>query len=85
MEQWGVFGVIAALVTFGVAVGTPLMKLNSSITKLNALVEFMQKQLDKFSCDNEKEHNTIWDEVEKHDGAINDHETRITVLERKEG
>jgi hypothetical protein len=35
MSEWGVFGVIAALVAFGVAVGTPLMKLNSSISPLN--------------------------------------------------
>ena len=83
MTEWGVFGVIVALVSFGLLIGTPLIKLNSTITKLSALVEFMQKQIDKFTADNEKEHNSMWNEVERHEDTLGNHETRISVLEHK--
>lgn len=83
MTEWGVFGVIGALISFGLLVGTPLIKLNSTITKLSALVEFMQKQIDAFKTDNDKEHNSIWDEMERHEDTLGDHETRISVLEHK--
>ena len=83
MTEWGVFGVIGALISFGLLVGTPLMKLNALITKLSALVEFMQKQLDTFKTDNDKEHNSIWNEIERHEDTINDHETKIAVLQER--
>lgn len=83
MTEWGVFGVIGALISFGLLVGTPLIKLNSTITKLSALVEFMQKQIDTFKTNNDKEHNSIWDEMERHEDTLGDHETRISVLEHK--
>lgn len=83
MTEWGVYGVIVALVSFGLLIGTPLIKLNSTITKLSALVEFMQKQIDTFRTDNDKEHNSIWSEMERHEDTLGDHETRISVLEHK--
>lgn len=83
MTEWGVYGVIVALVSFGLLIGTPLIKLNSTITKLSALVEFMQKQIDTFKTDNDKEHNSIWNEMERHEDTLGDHETRISVLEHK--
>jgi len=82
MTEWGVFGVIGALISFGLLIGTPLIKLNSTITKLSALVEFMQKQIDTFKTDNDKEHNSIWNEMERHEDTLGDHETRISVLEQ---
>ena len=85
MDSWGVFGVIVAIVSFLGLVGAPLLKLNSNLTKLNVILEVLQKQFDKFCGDNEKEHNTIWTEVEKHEDSLNDHETRIQIMERKEG
>lgn len=84
MSEWGVFGVIAALVTFGVCVGAPLLKLNSNITRLNVILKMLQKQFDKFGVDNEKEHEALRDKNAKQDDEINDHETRITVLEKKD-
>ena len=83
MTEWGVFGVIVALVSFGFLVGAPLMKLNASITKLSTLVEFIQKQHDTFKADNDKEHNSIWGEIERHEDTINDHETKIAVLQER--
>lgn len=83
MTEWGIFGVIAALVTFGIAIGTPLMKLNATITKLSALIEFIQAQINTLKVDNEREHNSIWNEIERHEDTINDHETKIAVLQER--
>ena len=82
MTAWGVFGVIAAIVAFGVTVGTPLVRLNSNITRLNVVLELLQKQFDAAKKDNEAEHVALWDRVDKQEDAISDHETRITVLEK---
>ena len=81
MDQWGFVVVIIALVTFGVCVGTPLLKLNTNITRLNVILEVLQKQFDCERKTNAEEHNALWDNCEKHDAAINDHETRIQMIE----
>jgi hypothetical protein len=81
MTEWGVFGVIVAVISFGVLVGTPLIRLNSNITRLTVILEVLQKQVRTEHDSNEKEHTAIWDECEKHGDSIADHETRITVLE----
>jgi hypothetical protein len=81
MTEWGVFGVIAALVSFGVLIGTPLLKLNANITRLTTVLEILQKQFSEEKTSNEKEHNALWDKTDKHDETLGDHETRISVLE----
>ncbi len=81
MDSWGVFGVIAALISFGVLIGAPLLKLNSNITRLTTVLEILQKQFSEEKTSNEKEHEAIWDKTDKHDETLGDHETRISVLE----
>ena len=83
MAEWGVYGVIAALVTFEVCIGTPLLKLNTNLTRLNVVLELFQKQFDDEKTCNAKEHTEIWDKCEHHDTALGDHESRISVLEHK--
>lgn len=81
MTEWGVFGVIAAIVTFGVCVGAPLLKLNSTITKLQTVLDILQKSFEKQCLENEKEHIALWDRADEHTEKLGEHETRITVLE----
>ena len=47
MTEWGVFGVIVALVSFVVAVAAPMLKLNGTITRLSTIIEQFSKRLDK--------------------------------------
>lgn len=49
-----------------------VVKLNSTITKLNATIEILTKQMET----SQKDRNKIHDQ-------LNDHETRISILERK--
>ena len=46
MSEWGVFGVIVALIGFAVSIVTPIIKLNTNITKLTVTLERMVKDVD---------------------------------------
>ena len=83
MTEWGVFGVIVAIISFGVLVGTPLIKLNSTITRLSTVLDTLEKRFCKEQEDNKEVHRAILDKCKEHEGAITNHETRISVLESK--
>lgn len=87
--EWQVFGVIVALLGFVVAVVTPILKLNTSITKLTVTMESMSKDLINDREKSRDAHKNIWagiDAVEKknteQDLTLSNHEQRIKVLEK---
>lgn len=77
---------IAALVAFGVAIVTPMIKLTKSITSLDMSVKSLNAGLTDLKNDNASAHKRLWDKNDSQDERISDHETRISVLEhdRKE-
>ena len=88
--EWQVFGVIVALFSFVVAGGTPILKLNTSITKLTVTMESMSKDLINDREKSRDAHKNIWagiDAVEKknteQDLTLSNHEQRIKVLEER--
>lgn len=81
--EWQVVGVLIALLGLLTAVVTPVVRLNSSITKLNTTMEHITKEVDGLKTDNHGSHKRLWDKNEEQDKVLNDHETRITTLERK--
>lgn len=83
MTEWGVFGVVIALVGFAATFLAPALKLNSSITKLTVTVERLVQDMSDQRESNSKAHERLWDKNDEQDKALNDHETRITTLERK--
>lgn len=83
MTQWEVFGVIVALVGFAISIGTPVIKLNTSITRLIDRLNTLDEGLDELTARNSKSHERIWKHNEEQDDKLNDHETRITILEKK--
>lgn len=84
MTEWGVFGVIASVVTLGFTVGAPLLKLNAAITRLSTVIDIFQKQVENDKKTNNEEHVAIWNEVEKHGNILNEHETKIAILTERE-
>ena len=89
MTEWQVFGVIVTLFGFVVAVVTPILKLNTSITKLTVTMESMSKDLINDREKSRDAHKNIWagiDAVEKknteQDLTLSNHEQRIKVLEK---
>lgn len=71
--EWQIVTTIITLVSFGVAVIKPILKLNSSIVKLTDAVESLEL--------NGSEIKTI---VKEHESKLDDHEKRIIILEYKE-
>lgn len=65
---------ILAFVGSMIPVITVIIKLNTSITKLNVTIDVLSKQMK----DSQAEHKEIHEQ-------LNDHETRITVLEKRRG
>lgn len=85
MTEWEVFGVIVALTAFAISIGTPIIKLNTSITRLIERLNMLDEGMDELTEKNHKSHERIWVHNEEQDNKLNDHETRITILEKKEG
>ena len=83
MDEWGVVGVLVVLVGLFLSVGAPVIRLNSTITKLSTLVEGLRDRQAQQEQNNSDSHRRIWKHNEEQDAVLNDHETRITILERK--
>lgn len=84
MTEWEVFGVIVALVAFAISIGTPIVKLNTSITRLIDRLNSLDGDMEELTVKNSKSHERLWKHNEKQDKRIEEHEVRISVLERKE-
>lgn len=83
MSEWGVFLVIVALIGFVSAIVAPLLKLNTAIVSLIDSVDALNKSFDELTKSNTSTHKRIWDRLEGHEQKINDHETRLKLIEDK--
>ena len=70
---------LAVLVTLGVAIVTPIVKLNASITRLNSSVSMLNDSMKEQKGKQENLENR----VDKDDVELENHETRIKHLEEK--
>lgn len=84
MTEWQIVGVIVTLIGLVTAIATPLIKLNTSITRLTAAVEHFDGRLTDAEHKNAQSHDKLWRKEEEQDERIGDHEKRITVLEVKQ-
>ena len=78
--EWGI--AISALGLFVVLV-TQLVKLTNTLTKLTVTMDGINEKITDINCENKKEHDELWEESREHGKAINDHETRIRLIEEK--
>ncbi len=83
MTQWDVVTVIIAIVGLALSVGAPIIKLNTSITRLTTKIDGMEDSMDELTARNSKSHERLWQHNDKQDKEIADHEKRITVLEHE--
>lgn len=74
MAEWEVFGVIVALSAFVASVVTPIIKLNTTITKLAVIVDSLSVKIGGVVDKNDKDHELFRSQ-------ISDHELRIRFLE----
>ena len=83
MTSWDVFLIIVAIVGFLITIMTPMLKLNTAITKLIDAVETLKKSFDTMLHSNSKSHERIWASIDEQDERLQDHEFRIKFLEDK--
>jgi hypothetical protein len=82
MERWDIVGVIATLVALFAAIITPIIKLNTAITKLNSSIDNLGEKMNDISCENKRQHDNLFGITREHGETLNDHETRIKLIER---
>ena len=92
MSEWGVVGVIIALVGLIATIAGPLAKVSAQLSKNSAIQDGMLDRLDKLEqADKEFQESTRQARARLHDriddvaGQVNDHEVRITTLEKTGG
>ena len=81
MTEWGVVGVIIALVGLIAGIVTPLLKLNTSIVKLTMLVDGLSQRLAGIESNNTDAHRRLWTTVDEHTHELAEHDKRISHLE----
>lgn len=83
MNEWTVVTVLIAIVGLFVTVAKPIVGLNNNITRLSENVERLEGKLAELGERNSDTHRRLWDRGDEQAQRIEDHETRISVLERK--
>ena len=81
MDEWGVVGVLAALVGLAATLVTPMIRLNTTMTRLVVLVEELSDKLSALERENDGAHERLAGRVDALLGEVHGHETRLTVLE----
>ena len=80
MTEWGVVGVIITLVTFAIAIGAPVLKLNKSINVLTVNVENLKELLEEFKHENRRAHQDLQDQIDEHSEKISGIREDVAVL-----
>ena len=81
MNEWAVFGVIVAVAGFLAVVVPPIVNLTKSITRLTVVVDKLSSDLEEQKTRSIESHDKLWAHNDKQDARLNDHETRLRLLE----
>ena len=83
MTEWGVFLALGVIVSFLAGVITPITKLTKSITELTVALRQVTKDVEELKTATNDQHNELHAHNEQQDAKIQDHETRLRLMERK--
>lgn len=84
MTEWGVVLVIVTLVGLFSGILAPIIKLNTAIVKLIDSVNALDKSLSALNESNTRTHKRIWEKLDEHNDKINNHESRLLLIEKEE-
>lgn len=76
MAEWTIITVIVTLTGLFLTLGKPIISLNTAITKLQTSMENLIKEIDDLKTSNSRSHEKIFEQLDNH-------ETRISVIERQ--
>lgn len=83
MTDWDIVKDIVVLAGLIMTVTTPLLKLNTSITQLKALLDSVAKQVQENDKSNSESHKRLWEHNEEQDETLQRHEQRLHDLDGK--
>lgn len=58
-------------------------RMSTIIQRNTDAVVALTARIDRMDAGNSKEHNEMWDKIERSEDTINDHEARLQLLEHK--
>lgn len=82
MTEYGVIVIVAAMLTTAIAIGAPIIKLNTAITRFIVKLDNLGVDLDALEKHNHESHRRIWEKNDEQDEKLADHETRLQVIEK---
>ena len=75
--------VLIALAGLIVSIIGAAWKLCVTVTEATDAVKALTQRIDRLDDDNAKDHTEMWDKIEHSEDTLNDHETRISLLEHE--
>lgn len=83
--EWTVVGVLVVLIGLIVSIVRPLLKWNTCLTENTMAIKGLTDSIKGNEQINTEEHNELWIVCDKQGEKLNEHDTRITVLEKEKG
>lgn len=83
MTEWGVVGVIIALVGLFATMVKPIITLTKTITRLTIVVERLENGQREQKDSANTAHQKLWAHNDEQDKRLDNHELRIGLLEHK--
>ncbi|MEG0898510.1 MAG: hypothetical protein RSF40_02215 [Oscillospiraceae bacterium] len=83
MDGWTVATIVITLVGFVITVIKAILPLNTAITELTEQMKTQNSSLKELTNNNADSHFRMWKHNEEQDKILNNHETRIVVLEKE--
>ena len=75
--------VLIALAGLIVSIIGTAWKLCVTVTEATTAVKALTQRIDRLDDDNAKDHTEMWDKIVHSEDTLNDHETRISLLEHE--
>ena len=82
MAEWTVVSVIVVLIGLFISIYTPLSKNTKAMTELTVTMRILSEKISKIEDENVKAHRRLWVHEDKQDEQLNDHETRLQIIEK---
>lgn len=84
MTEWGVVGVIVTLGGLIIGVGTPILKLNTTISRVIVKLESVENVLLELRKTVNRNDEKIWEKLDEHTEHISDLKTDIEILKHEQ-
>lgn len=74
---------LGSILGVGVTVVKPILEVVKTMTELNESIKNLTDKFNIFDIANSEAHKRIWSHNEEQDEKLQDHETRISIIENK--